>query len=73
MQQAICGCTISIAIEVCIMLETLLSLTDIIALLSHFLPHRAANEEEVIRQIEERHKKRYATMKSKVVGISETT
>ena len=42
----------------------LLSLTDIIALLSHFLPHRAVNEDEVIRQIEERHKKRYATMKS---------
>lgn len=42
----------------------LLSLTDIIALLCLFLPHRAASEDEVIRQIEERHKKRYATMKS---------
>lgn len=42
----------------------LLTLTDIIAMLSHFLPRRAINEEEVLRQMEERHRKRLAGMKS---------
>jgi hypothetical protein len=42
----------------------LLTLTDIIGMLSHFLPRRAISEEEVIRQMEDRHRKRLAGMKS---------
>jgi len=42
----------------------LLSLTNIIALLSHFLPRRAISEDEVISQIQERHRKRAAATRS---------
>lgn len=42
----------------------LLSCRDIVELLSHFLPRRDVNEEEVLRQMEHRHKKRRSSIDS---------
>ena len=42
----------------------LLSCSDVISLLCHFLPQRTFNEEEVFRQLEVRHRKRKASIKS---------
>ena len=42
----------------------LLSCRDIVELLSHFLPRRDVCEEEVLRQMEQRHKKRRSSIDS---------
>lgn len=42
----------------------LLSCRDIVELLSHFLPRRDVNEEEVLRQMKQRHKKRQSSIDS---------
>jgi len=42
----------------------LLSCSDIEELLSHFLPRRDVSEAEVIRQLEDRHRRRQSAIKS---------
>jgi SRSO17 transposase len=42
----------------------LLSCSDVISLLCHFLPNRTINSEEVLRQLEVRHRKRKASIHS---------
>jgi SRSO17 transposase len=52
-------------------LYPLLSCADIVSLLKHFLPKRAADRNEVFRQMEVRHKKRQAAIDSayKIQGV----
>ena len=52
-------------------LYPLLSCADIVSLLKHFLPKRAADHNEVFRQMEIRHKKRQAAIDSayKIQGV----
>jgi hypothetical protein len=42
----------------------LLSCSDVISLLCHFFPKRTINSEEVLRQLEVRHRKRRASIRS---------